>query len=213
MRITALKYASSKLPEAMVFRGGSEARAVPIDFAVYLIETEGRKILADAGCVTMPNFAMHDFIGPIEALRSYGISPEEITDVLITHAHHDHIECVGAYPNAVVTLQADEYEKGKRYIPDSARVCLFEDSIAVCKDVEMRRIAGHTKGSCVIHVRDSEREYVIVGDECYTRACIERGIPTGCSYCPEKSAAFIAFYRDPRYTLLYCHDLHALALQ
>ncbi len=205
MKITSLKYASSVLSEAMILRGGDRGRAVPIDFILYLIEVGERKLLVDAGCVTMPGFEMQDFIGPIAALRDVGIKPEEITDVLITHAHHDHIECVGAYPNATVTIQIDEWEKGKRYFSEQSAVHIFVDSIEIMEGIKMQRIGGHSVGSSVVHIRDGAYEYVIVGDECYKSVCVERGIPTGCSYCPEKSEMFIRVYSDPRYKLLYCH--------
>ena len=208
MKITPLIYGRSELSEAMIFQGGSKDRSLPIDFIVYMIETEKRKILVDAGCVTMPGFKMQDFCGPIKALQAYGVEPTDITDLSITHAHHDHIECANAYPNATVFIQSDEYEKARKrnYISERATVRSFSDHVEICKGVEMRRIGGHSKGSCVVHICDAEREYVIVGDECYKRACIERGIPTGSSCCVAKSEAFIQTYSDPKYTLLYSHD-------
>ena len=206
MKIIPLKYASSVLSEAAILHGGDPGRVLPIDFILYLIEVGERKLLVDAGCVTMPGFEMRDFIGPIAALRAVGIKPEAITDVLITHAHHDHIECVGSYPNATVTIQIDEWKKGKRYFSEQSTVRTFVDSIEITENIKMKRIGGHSIGSSVVHIRDGEYEYVIVGDECYKKVCMERGIPTGCSRCPEKSKAFIQTYSDPKYTLLYSHD-------
>lgn len=208
MRITPLKYASSMLSEAAILRGGDPGRVLPIDFIIYLIEVGERKLLVDTGCVTMPGFEMRDFCGPINALQAYGVEPTDITDLLITHAHHDHIECANAYPNTTIFIQCDEYEKAKKqnYISERANVQLFSERIEICRGVEMRRIGGHSIGSSVVHIRDGAYEYVIVGDECYKKVCMERGIPTGCSRCPEKSEAFIQTYSNPKYTLLYCHD-------
>ena len=91
--IIPIDYGKSLLPESWIFENGAENKFRPIVFRVYLIRTENRLILVDAGCETMPGFDMKDFIGPIKALRNIGISLEEITDLIITHAHHDHIEC------------------------------------------------------------------------------------------------------------------------
>ena len=68
------------------------------------------------------------------------------------------------------------------------------------------RIGGHPVGSCVVEITDKDAVYVIAGDECYLYECIERGIPTGSSRCPEKSRAFIEKYGKEPYHVLLCHD-------
>lgn len=113
--ITPIVYGRSVLPESMIFQNGAEDAFRPILFMIYLIKAENRLILSDAGCETMPGFDMQDFIGPVKALDHIGIKPEDITDVVITHAHHDHIECVSRFQNAVIYIQRDEYESGKNY--------------------------------------------------------------------------------------------------
>ena len=117
--IIPINYGKSVLPENMIFQNGAEDKVRPIVFTVYLIKTENRLILADAGCETMPGFVMTDFIGPVKALNNIGISPEEITDLIITHAHHDHIECAKYFKNAVIYIQKDEYETGKGYLSEN----------------------------------------------------------------------------------------------
>ena len=111
--IIPIDYGNSVLPESMIFENGAENKFRPIIFRIYLLKTENRFILVDAGCETMPGFDMREFIGPVNALNNIGISPEEITDVIITHAHHDHIECVKYFKNAAIYIQKDEYEAGK----------------------------------------------------------------------------------------------------
>lgn len=97
IEIIHIEYGKSVLPESMIFQGGAEDKFRAIVFMIYLIKTENRLILVDAGCVTMPGFEMTDFIGPVKALGNLNIKPEDITDVIITHSHHDHIECVNEY--------------------------------------------------------------------------------------------------------------------
>ena len=109
MKIITLDYAKSKLPESMIFPFGEKSKSRDIAFKVFLIKENEKLILVDAGCETMPGFDMKDFIGPVTALKNIGISPKEITDVIITHAHHDHIECVKYFENAVIHIQKDEY--------------------------------------------------------------------------------------------------------
>lgn len=204
--IIPIEYGKSVLSESMIFRGGADDKVRPILFMIYLIKTENRLILADAGCVTMPGFEMEDFIGPEKALLKLGLSPNDITDVVITHAHHDHIECIKMFKNAVVYIQKDEYESGREYLCDDMKIRLFDEKINVCDGVSVVKIGGHSKGSSIVEIYDGEKIYVIAGDECYKRDCLEKKIPTGCSVCPEKSMEFIEKYSNDKYEVLLCHD-------
>ncbi len=206
--ITAVEYARSVLPESMVFAGGDPNRTRPIVFFVYLVRTPGHCILVDAGCDTMPGFVMEDFIGPVRALAQHGVAPEDVTDVLITHAHHDHIEGVVHFPRATVYIQRAEYEAdGKNYIPKEQRLVLFDQEAWIGGAVHAICIGGHSCGSCIAEIRIGEETYILAGDECYARECLTRQIPTGCSCCPEKSRAFVEEYSKDTYTVLLCHDL------
>lgn len=154
----------------------------------------------------MPGFDMKHFTAPPVLLERHGIFPREITDVIITHAHHDHIQAVKYFPEAVIHIQKDELKKGRTYIPENFTVAPFEDEADICPQVKAVKIGGHSSGSSIVEIRAAGREYVIAGDECYLRACLTNKIPTGSSACPEKSEAFIEKYADPRYTVLLCHD-------
>lgn len=207
MKMLPILYASSTLSEHLVFENGTRGKPIPIDFVLYYLETDGKKILIDAGCDTMPGFDMKNFIGPVAALERHGIQANEITDLIITHAHHDHIEGVKHFTGATVYLQKEEYEKGKKYIPDGFEVSLFEDSLCICDGVTIVKIGGHSRGSCVVEITDQNKKYVVCGDECYSPLCLEKGILTGSSVCPEKSRAFLTKYGSGEYLTLLCHQM------
>lgn len=204
--IIPIEYGRSVLAESMIFQGGAEDIFRPIVFMIYLIKVQDRLILADAGCETMPGFDMHDFIGPVKALEKMNIKPEDITDVIITHSHHDHVECVSRFKNAVIYIQRDEYESGRRYFSEGMSVRLFDDEIQICPDVKAIKIGGHSKGSCIVEIGENREKYIIAGDECYMRECLDKRIPTGSSYCPKKSREFIEKYSGSEYTVMLCHD-------
>ena len=206
LEIIPIEYGKSVLPESMIFQGGAEDKFRPIVFMIYLIKTEKQLILVDAGCETMPGFDMRDFIGPVKALEKIDIKPDDITDVIITHSHHDHIECVSRFKNAVIYIQRDEYESGKGYLAEGMNIKLFDDEMQVSDGVRAVKIGGHSKGSCIVEVTDDKKTYIISGDECYLRECLDKKIPTGTSYCPEKSRKFIEKYSSGEYTVLLCHD-------
>ncbi|MBQ8431984.1 MAG: MBL fold metallo-hydrolase [Clostridia bacterium] len=206
--IHTVQYAESFLREDLIFRGGSRERELPIVFCLYLIETEGKKILVDAGCKTMPGFDIRNFSSPVEALRREGFSPEEITDLVITHAHHDHIECAKDFPGALVHIQREEAARAQKrqYLPTELTLNLFDSAFHICEGVDVLCIGGHSIGSSIVTVAAEHTTYVIAGDECYKQECLIRQIPTGSSVCPEKSQAFIQTYRAPEYTVLLAHD-------
>ena len=206
LEIIPIEYGKSVLSESMIFQGGAEDKFRPIVFMIYLIKTQNRLILADAGCETMPGFDMRDFIGPIKALEKMNIKPEDITDVIITHSHHDHIECVSRFKNAVIYIQHDEYESGREYFSEGMDIKLFNDEMQICSSVKAVKIGGHSKGSCIVEITDNTEKYIIAGDECYLRECLDKRISTGTSYCPEKSRKFIEKYGSGKYTVLLCHD-------
>ena len=206
MKIISVEYGKSVLPENMIFINGDENKSREIVFKVYLIKTDEKLILVDAGCETMPGFVMRDFIGTVQALENINITPNEITDVVITHSHHDHIECVKYFKNAVIHIQRDEYESGKGYISDDFKVNIFENEFSVFENVKIVKIGGHSKGSCIVEIASDGETYIISGDECYLRECLLKKIPTGSSFNQKASREFVEKYSDSRYTVLLCHE-------
>lgn len=204
--ILPVVYGKSVLPESMIFINGAKDKFRPIVFQVYLIKAENKLILVDAGCVTMPGFDMKEFIGPIKALEKLGISSDDITDLIITHAHHDHIECAKSFKNARIHIQKDEYERGKSYLEGVTNINLFDEEFEIATNIKVVKSGGHSIGSCIVEITENAEKYVIVGDECYLRECLENQIPTGSSEYPQKSLEFIKKYSDKAYHTLLCHD-------
>ncbi len=205
-KIITIKYAESTLPESAVFQGGRTETQVPITFVIYLIVTKNKRILVDAGCDTMPGFEMINYERPVDVLGRYGYEPEDITDVVITHAHHDHIAAVGYYKNAIIYVQEDEYMRGRKYIPEDFQVQTFKDMFFVDDSILVKTIGGHSLGSCIVEVRCGESCYVISGDECYARGCLTHKKPTGSSCNLTQSEFFVYEYSKDCYQVLMCHE-------
>ena len=51
MKITALKYGESVFSKRLIFEDDTSDELLPISFVIYLIQTEDKNILVDAGCV------------------------------------------------------------------------------------------------------------------------------------------------------------------
>jgi glyoxylase-like metal-dependent hydrolase (beta-lactamase superfamily II) len=52
---------------------------------------------------------MKDYLRPDEALKTAGVNPQDVTDVVISHAHWDHMGGIDLFPKATVWIQHEEY--------------------------------------------------------------------------------------------------------
>lgn len=206
MTITRITYGETELPESMVISGGDKDKKVPIILSFFLIQTGERNILVDAGSEDMPGFVLKNFSTPVTALEKRGIPAQDITDVIITHAHYDHAQGVKCFPDARVWVQQQEYARAPHYFEKNPNLITFREQATVAKGIRAVKIGGHTTGSCVVECEAEGKIYVLCGDECYSRYNLLRRIPSASSKCPEISKAFIEKYtRDP-YICFLCHD-------
>ena len=206
MKLTAFRYGTTEITSRMAFQEGNSDEKIPISLMFFLIETGNRKILVDAGCDTMPGFTLYEFQKPVSLLEEYGISREDITDVIITHAHHDHIDCVKYYNNANIYLHEYEIEKANEYLSCSEKLTTFDGDFEIDENICIVHVGGHSKGSCIVIIKADEHKYVLCGDECYTKENLSQGKPTGSSCCLEKSIAFVEKYRNSVYKTILFHD-------
>lgn len=210
MKLTAFKYGVTEITDRMAFPGGDVNIKIPIGLLFYLIEYENRKILVDVGCDTMPGFELFEFKPPVNVLEAYGITREEITDVVITHAHHDHIDAVRYYTKAVVHIHRDELESAENYLGNAKEVSAFDNDFEIVSGVTVKHIGGHSKGSCVVLVKGTDKTFVLCGDECYTKENLVNNIPTGSYANLENSKKFVEEYRKEEYEPIIFHDIDAV---
>jgi glyoxylase-like metal-dependent hydrolase (beta-lactamase superfamily II) len=206
MTIIRITYGETALPESMVFFGGDKDKKVPIILSFFLVQTGGKNILVDAGCEDLPGFDLTKFQSATAALKDQGIDPKDITDVVITHVHHDHAQCVRDFPNARVWVQEQEYARAPHYFENNPHIATFPEETTVADGIRVVKIGGHTTGSCVVECEKDGKIYVLCGDECYTRYNLEHKVPTASSKYPENSKKFIEKYTREPYICLLCHE-------
>ena len=207
-KLTVLKYAESTISEAAFFPDGEKGKKCPIAFLLFLFEIGERKILVDTGCNQLTGFPFTRFCPPVELLDKFGIKKEDITDVIITHSHYDHIALLSEFENATVYIQENEYEKGKKYFNEKANVITFKDEIEVTDNIKTVFIGGHSLGSSVVEFTQNNNKYVISGDECYTYECVLKKVRTGASINKERSQYFIDKYCNSDYKVFISHDIN-----
>jgi glyoxylase-like metal-dependent hydrolase (beta-lactamase superfamily II) len=93
--------------------GADAARRLDIPVMVWLLKgSNGRRVLIDSGFYRqkfVEQWKPQDFRSPADAVAAAGVKPEEITDVIISHAHWDHVDGADLFPKATVWIQRDEY--------------------------------------------------------------------------------------------------------
>ena len=198
MELTRVVYGYTTLPMGMILPGGGDTLH-PIDLAFFLIHLENATVLVDAGCDHMKGFVLRDFIGPVEALRRLGVAAEEITHIIVTHAHGDHMAGIVHFPTATVIGQRQALEKGQKYLLPTHTVIPFDEAYTL-GPLKAVHIGGHAVGSCVVEAGST----VLCGDECYSRLNFEKNIPTASSRDPERSRAFLERYRG--WDIRLCHE-------
>jgi glyoxylase-like metal-dependent hydrolase (beta-lactamase superfamily II) len=111
--IEAIRYANSPGDRVNSMVMGAPADEI-IDsvYAFWLIRSEDRTILFDSGFHRERWFELwtiEDYLRPDEALRLAGVTPDEVTDVVVSHAHWDHMGGIDLFPAATVWIQRDEF--------------------------------------------------------------------------------------------------------
>ena len=121
--VYAVRYATLPgYPVANLVTGADPARKLDIAMTIWVLKCpEGRIVLVDAGCYRpslLKDEGITDFTRPDKALQPLGIKPEDVTDVILTHMHWDHVDGADLFPKAQIWIQKDEYahyaEKAQR---------------------------------------------------------------------------------------------------
>ena len=92
--------------------GAPKDEKIDTVYALWLIRGGGRNILFDSGfhrARWFKEWTIRDFLAPDEALRLAGVSPAEITDIVVSHAHWDHMGGIDLFPKAIVWIQREEF--------------------------------------------------------------------------------------------------------
>lgn len=93
--------------------GADTARKMDIAMTVWLLKgSDGRNVLVDAGFHRddfVRRWKPTDFMPPSDAVAKAGVAADQITDVIISHVHWDHLDGIDLFPKARVWIQRDEF--------------------------------------------------------------------------------------------------------
>lgn len=183
-----------------------------------VVKSGDRTVLIDAGLGMDPDLQLPRAGQLIRRLGAAGIDLEEVTDVVITHMHMDHIG--GLLVDGVkerlrddiqIHIAASEVEFWKspdftrtnmpQGFPDALRATAkhfwaeYSDSVRTFKDVrevapgvEVRRTGGHTPGHSVVRVSSGGEALTFAGDAVFAVGFDQPNWHNGFEHDPEESA-------------------------
>jgi len=153
--VYAIRYATIPgFPVAGLIKGADESRKIDIAMMVWLVRGGGRNIVVDSGFYRpqfFKSWKVTDFVRPDEAVARAGVKPEDVTDVILTHAHWDHADGADLFPKAQIWIQKEEYRyyTGEAWQPDGKHGGIELDDMAYL-------LRANTEGR--LHLIDGDRE-------------------------------------------------------
>jgi glyoxylase-like metal-dependent hydrolase (beta-lactamase superfamily II) len=191
---------------------------IDIAMAFWVIRNDDRVILFDAGFFReewFDRFEVREYVRPDQALSRVDLGPDDVTDIVVSHAHWDHMGGVELFPNAVVWIQAEEYTyyTGAAWQPggnhggiDPADVAhLVErnmaglmrlidgDSVEILPGITVFTGARHTFASQYVMVAGNPR-FVLASDNAYLFRNLTEGL-AGATFTPEDREANLSAVR------------------
>jgi glyoxylase-like metal-dependent hydrolase (beta-lactamase superfamily II) len=114
--IYVIEFARSKdQPWVDLINGMYDQGTMDLPFSFILARKGDRNLLIDTGFMkeeSGPNFSdkfgIPLWVSPVRMLAELGLAPADITDIIISHAHFDHMGSIGEFPNARLYLQKQE---------------------------------------------------------------------------------------------------------
>ena len=160
---------------------------------IALLRGHGRVALVDVG-----SFSQRQLVQ--DGLARHGLTPADVTDVLLTHSHWDHSVNWVMFPQARITIGGQELawsigepwgtgpvpELYVRELERSAQTVRVRDGDEVMPGITCHDAPGHTPGHLVFLLAGPDRDLLLTGDAAKNRAEI-RSLEADMTYDPAVS--------------------------
>ncbi len=111
-QVYALEYrAGGKTLAKNMVVGANPKDSIDGTYMIWLLKGDnGRNILVDAGYLDTIKIRWKGYIRPDSLLERINVYPSDITDIIMTHPHYDHIGGINLFPKAKVWMQKDDFD-------------------------------------------------------------------------------------------------------
>jgi glyoxylase-like metal-dependent hydrolase (beta-lactamase superfamily II) len=154
---------------------GAPPDVVPLSVNALLVKVKDHVVLIDTGLGPKAHGVL------MQSLKKAGTSAGDITDVLITHVHGDHVgglaaaDGTPAFPKAKVRMSSAEWvfmQSQSDLAPlvktISAQVQTFEPGAVVAPGITAIAIKGHTPGHMGYEIVNGEDRILDIGDSAHS---------------------------------------------
>lgn len=207
--------------------------ALKISLNPFLIKTSERNYLFDVGIGDFGEGTSTETIK--KNLAGHGLTEYDITDILVSHLHYDHIGGLAGkssgyweltFPDAKVwvskkgwekVLSLEEYYDEEKtefasFLDAKADLHFLDDEDQPYPDVLVKKIGGHTEFSQVLLFDDGNQKYLMAGDVLATRGEVNRKFAAKYDFDSKRSMKTrrelaMKAYREG-FTVMGYHDSH-----
>ncbi len=207
-----------------------------------LIETQGKKILVDTGIGNKQekSFYKHYFREGHHSIKQAvieaGYNPSEISDVILTHLHFDHVggavekldtEFVPTFPNAKYHVSKQQWDwalnpnrrEKASYLKENILplaehkvLNLIENETELVPGIQLRMFHGHTAGLMIPFIKYKDKTFVFTADLLALSAHIPASWVCGYDTRPlisfDERESFLREATENNYYLIFQHDAY-----
>ncbi|MFF2840604.1 N-acyl homoserine lactonase family protein [Paenarthrobacter sp. NPDC057981] len=194
-------------PDTIVLPTGETRTGNMVPAPVWLIQGSDRTILIDTGlgdvaeAIAVPARYGSPYMASrseeqdiVAGLAQYGVEPQDIDTVVLTHLHYDHIGNNELFSNATFIVQKDELDLALNppkfcmfYFPEYAyklsvvadRLVVIDGDYEINDDVRLIKIGGHTPGCQSVLVKIDGAVVCLTSDVMYNYRNLELDWPIG----------------------------------
>jgi glyoxylase-like metal-dependent hydrolase (beta-lactamase superfamily II) len=186
---------------AGLVQGAFDGGVIDLPFSFVLARRGERIVLVDSGFMREGHgqamsvkFGIPYWVSPLRMLAAMGVAPDAVTDIVVSHAHFDHMGSIGKFPNARIHIQKREILSWIEAMalppqfgmlteiinPDDLRRA-FDASVEhrlnlvegdlddLLPGIHVRTGEGHTMGQQFVIIETAKGRLVVSGDCVYSR--------------------------------------------
>jgi glyoxylase-like metal-dependent hydrolase (beta-lactamase superfamily II) len=204
IQVLQVRYAKRSLRAADAYHDfvslGIEDRPLEMDYNFWILRQGRDCMLIDTGYdVDRRDWLGEKSVVPVStALDALGIIPTDVSKLVLTHFHFDHIGHVALFPNATIYCSRIEYDYwiGKlerdelvgeftepvlleaiRNAHRDGRVCMFDDATTVQPGVTAIVVGGHCPGQLVVTIRSKNGGVILAADAAHYGDQVRHSLP------------------------------------
>lgn len=200
--VHVIEFARSKDQHLIdLVNGASPSKVLDLPFGFVLAQNGKQNVLIDTGFLNegsgaefSKRFGIPYWISPVRMLEEMGVIAENVTDIVLSHAHFDHMGSISAFTKARIFIQKREWLSWNEAMalppqygfltaiinPDDMRsafdaavehrlMLVDGDKDNVLPGIHVRLGEGHTLGQQFVMIDTARGRLVAAGDCIYSR--------------------------------------------